>query len=270
MHVQLLTWLVFECLQTLRQGLAALLVQGLSGCAAEQIARLSPEWITAMGLSQSLTPSRNNGFLNMFLLMQKKALGLLMDAGASAVRPGNFAPLFGRTCRTVLCAASLCCVVPGCHACCAPYSQAPEAPAASGSDVRAAAGNGAAAALPQASSSSGAAPAGGGSGGGQSRTPVRDSMLRKLAERLRPERCVPLTPRVGRRLYMTALQLNLLPLWQSCAQGGSRPPRRALPSVCACSWRQVMSLLAPRPRRCTENSCERGAEEVACTAPCWA
>ena len=78
-----------ECLQALQQGLAALLVQGLSGCAAEQIARLSPEWITAMGLSQSLTPSRNNGFLNMFLLMQKKALGLLMDAGAPAVRPDN-------------------------------------------------------------------------------------------------------------------------------------------------------------------------------------
>jgi hypothetical protein len=35
-------------------------------------------------------------------------------------------------------------------------------------------------------SSSGAA---GGGGGGQSRTPVRDSMLRKLTERLRPERC---------------------------------------------------------------------------------
>ena len=75
-----------ECLQTLQQGLAALLVQGLSGCAAEQIARLSPEWITAMGLSQSLTPSRNNGFLNMFLLMQKKALALLVEAGAPAVR----------------------------------------------------------------------------------------------------------------------------------------------------------------------------------------
>ena len=71
----------------LGQGLAALLVQGLSGCAVEQIARLSPEWITAMGLSQSLTPSRNNGFLNMFLLMQKKALALLVGAGKDTVWP---------------------------------------------------------------------------------------------------------------------------------------------------------------------------------------
>ena len=38
----------------------------------------------------------------------------------------------------------------------------------------------------QASSSGNGAPAGGGSG--QSRTPVRDSMMRKLAERLRPDR----------------------------------------------------------------------------------
>jgi hypothetical protein len=68
------------------QGLAALLVQGLSGCAVEQVARLSPEWITAMGLSQSLTPSRNNGFLNMYQLMQKKALALLVSAGSETVR----------------------------------------------------------------------------------------------------------------------------------------------------------------------------------------
>jgi len=68
------------------QGLAALLVQGLSGCAVEQVARLSPEWITAMGLSQSLTPSRNNGFLNMYQLMQKKALALLVSAGSEPVR----------------------------------------------------------------------------------------------------------------------------------------------------------------------------------------
>ena len=33
--------------------------------------------IDALGLSASLTPSRNNGFLNLFRLMQKKALSHL-------------------------------------------------------------------------------------------------------------------------------------------------------------------------------------------------
>lgn len=57
------------------QGLAALLVKGLSGCGAEEIVRVeASDVIDALGLSASLTPSRNNGFLNMFRLMQKKAL----------------------------------------------------------------------------------------------------------------------------------------------------------------------------------------------------
>lgn len=59
------------------QGLAALLVQGLSGCKPEQVAHLTPDWITTIGLQQSLTPSRNNGFLNMFGLMRHKAAQLL-------------------------------------------------------------------------------------------------------------------------------------------------------------------------------------------------
>lgn len=61
------------------EGLAALLVQGLSGTTPEEIVRIPPDWITSMGLQQSLTPSRNNGFLNMFKLMQKKALELLVQ-----------------------------------------------------------------------------------------------------------------------------------------------------------------------------------------------
>ncbi len=55
----------------LTKGLAALLVRGLSGATPDTIAALSPDFIEMLGLKQSLTPSRNNGFLNMFLKMQK-------------------------------------------------------------------------------------------------------------------------------------------------------------------------------------------------------
>lgn len=57
----------------LTKGLAAVLVFGLSGSPASVITSLPPEFIVLLGLRQSLTPSRNNGFLNMLLLMQKKA-----------------------------------------------------------------------------------------------------------------------------------------------------------------------------------------------------
>lgn len=55
-----------------------MLVKGLSGCSAEEIVRVeASDVIDALGLSASLTPSRNNGFLNMFRLMQKKSLSHL-------------------------------------------------------------------------------------------------------------------------------------------------------------------------------------------------
>ncbi|KAD4178818.1 hypothetical protein R6Q59_022370 [Mikania micrantha] len=62
------------------KGLAALLVQGLSGSPVQEILRISPDFIVLLGLQQSLSPSRNSGFLNMFQLMQKKALLLYVDA----------------------------------------------------------------------------------------------------------------------------------------------------------------------------------------------
>jgi BolA-like protein 1 len=49
-------------------------VLGLSGCTPKEIVAVDPAFIQMLGLQQSLTPSRNNGFLNMFLLMKKKAL----------------------------------------------------------------------------------------------------------------------------------------------------------------------------------------------------
>jgi len=65
---------------SLTKGLAALLVEGLSGCSPAEILRLTPDFIQMLGLRQSLTASRNSGFLNMLKLMQKKALKLYMEA----------------------------------------------------------------------------------------------------------------------------------------------------------------------------------------------
>ena len=61
----------------LTKGLAALLVKGLSGCTPQEIIKIQPDFIEMLGLKQSLTPSRNNGFLNMLRLMQKKSLELM-------------------------------------------------------------------------------------------------------------------------------------------------------------------------------------------------
>jgi cysteine desulfuration protein SufE len=56
------------------KGLVALLVEGLSGLPPEVVGALSPEFIQTTGLNVSLTPSRSNGFYNIFRAMQLKAI----------------------------------------------------------------------------------------------------------------------------------------------------------------------------------------------------
>jgi cysteine desulfuration protein SufE len=56
------------------KGLVAILVEGLNGLTPKEILTLTPDFIQDTGLNVSLTPSRVNGFYNIFTMMQQKTL----------------------------------------------------------------------------------------------------------------------------------------------------------------------------------------------------
>ena len=58
------------------KGLLALLIEGLEGLEPAQAAAIDPAFLSRTGLQASLTPSRANGFLNIFRLMQAQAAAL--------------------------------------------------------------------------------------------------------------------------------------------------------------------------------------------------
>ena len=59
------------------KGLLSFLIKGLSNLTPLEIIELSEEFIKETGLSKSLTTSRANGFLNIFLKMKSEANNFL-------------------------------------------------------------------------------------------------------------------------------------------------------------------------------------------------
>lgn len=72
------------------KGLLALLIEALEGLTPEQAACVDPAFLADTGLQASLTPSRANGFLNIFKMMQAQARSLAggeSSAGAASGAP---------------------------------------------------------------------------------------------------------------------------------------------------------------------------------------
>ncbi|MGB5596850.1 MAG: SufE family protein [Crocosphaera sp.] len=64
------------------KGLVALLIEGLNGLTPKEILEVTPDFIEETGLKVSLTPSRANGFYNIFQMMKKKALAFQLGMSA--------------------------------------------------------------------------------------------------------------------------------------------------------------------------------------------
>ena len=55
------------------KGMLSFLIEGLNMLSPKEVLAINPEFIAETGLSNSLTPSRANGFLNIFLKMKSQA-----------------------------------------------------------------------------------------------------------------------------------------------------------------------------------------------------
>ena len=55
------------------QGLLALLIDGFNGVSPEEVLAVDPAFIEDMGLAQTLTASRANGFMNTYAMVQEIA-----------------------------------------------------------------------------------------------------------------------------------------------------------------------------------------------------
>ena len=62
------------------KGLLALLIEGTEGLDPSAMASIDPAFLSETGLQASLTPSRANGFLNIFKMMQAQANALTSAA----------------------------------------------------------------------------------------------------------------------------------------------------------------------------------------------
>ena len=62
------------------KGLLALLIEGTEGLDPSAMASIDPAFLSETGLQASLTPSRANGFLNIFKMMQAQASSLTSAA----------------------------------------------------------------------------------------------------------------------------------------------------------------------------------------------
>jgi cysteine desulfuration protein SufE len=61
------------------KGLVAFLIEGLNNLPPAKIAQIEPSFIEDTGLKVSLTPSRANGFFNIFQMMKQQAVNLDLD-----------------------------------------------------------------------------------------------------------------------------------------------------------------------------------------------
>lgn len=58
-------------------GLMSVTAMAVNGMEPADVATLSPDYVDAMGIRNSLTPSRANGFLNMFERVRAEAEGMI-------------------------------------------------------------------------------------------------------------------------------------------------------------------------------------------------